>query len=301
MKNTGGQPAPETYHPLTEEQRRRQAKEQDGEPFREFRGERVPYLDYYHVDTLLNLQQPRTNAAAEMTFYVMGQVMELLFKLLFVEVNRVRDHLLEDELDDGLWTLRRTTRIQEVLLSCWDPLSTLTATELNEFRDYLGVASGSQSYMYRQLEFALGRKASSNLIDGYRDSSPEIAKELCAALASPSLYDGALTLLQKHGADIPDHCVDRDFTEPYQPEPRVEAAWAEIYRDPVKNRDLYLLGEALVDVAYNFSKWRATHLLVVERLLGDKPGTGGTSGVSWLRTIADHRFFPELWSARSLM
>ncbi|RBM17329.1 tryptophan 2,3-dioxygenase family protein [Streptomyces sp. PT12] len=154
--------APRSYAPLTEEERRRRAESTGGEPMLDSAAandsESTAYIGYHHVDVLLGLQHPRTGEPAELPFYITGQIQELLFKLLFTEVNRIRDLLLADDLDEALRHLRRVEGVQRVLTTTWESLSTITPTEFAAFRDQLGSASGVQSYMYRQLEFALGNK-----------------------------------------------------------------------------------------------------------------------------------------------
>ncbi|MET9764375.1 tryptophan 2,3-dioxygenase family protein [Streptomyces sp. NPDC006372] len=293
---------PRAYRPLTEEERRAQAEQTGGEPVLDFSYGRVdanstPYIDYHSVDTLLSLQHPRSDEPAELCFYITGQVQELLFKLMFTEVNRVRDLLFEDKLDDALWGLRRIERIQRALTASWEPVSTITPTEFAGFRDQLGSASGFQSYMYRQLEFSLGNKEP-RMAEAYR-AVPWLHKQMLEVLRAPSLYDAVLALLHKRGLPIPEAWVRRDFTRPYEPSSEVENAWAVVYRERREFRDLHMLAEALAELNYQYSRWRTTHLLTVERILGNKPGTGGTLGVAWLRKVAEHRFFPELWSVRS--
>lgn len=260
------------------------------------------YIAYQSIDVLLSLQNPRTKEPAELTFYVMGQVKELLFKLLWCEANRARDLLSAGELGEAVRALHRIERVQRVLESTWEALNTVTAHEFNAFREELGLASGAQSYMYRLLEFALGNKSAR--LAGLHLRTPGVADEMRLALRSPSLWDAAIGYLRRHtevGAGIPAECEERDFTAEYQPRAEVEAVWAAVYRDPQAHPELCRLGEALTEVAYRFGMWRAAHLLAVERTLGNKPGTGGTAGVAWLRDRSAHRFFPELWSARSLL
>lgn len=295
---------PRAYTPLTERDRQARVARTGGEPDLDFATgaaspHSTPYVDYHSVDSLLGLQHPRTDEPAELSFYTIGQVQELLFKLLFTEANRIRDLLLDDRLDDALWYLRRMERSQRVLVASWEPVSTITIAEFAAFRDELGVASGIQSHMYRQLEFALGNK-SPRMAAAYQGIFP-IWQQVEAALRAPSLYDAALTLLRRRGAPIPDAHLKRDVALPYRPHPAVEAAWADVYRSPREQRDLYLFAEALSDVSQQYSTWRSAHLLTVERVLGSKPGTGGTMGVAWLRRAAEHRFFPELLSARSVL
>lgn len=258
-------------------------------------------MEYGRVEELLSLQQPRTDAPAEMMFYILGQqVNELMFKLLYVELSRARAQIRADDVPGALWTLRRVASLQRAHLGTWEVLGELTPDEYNAFRDSLGEASGFQSYGYRKLEFILGNKVPAMARPHRRVAN--VYPEVLEALRSPSLYDEAIRLLKRRGAEIPDEVADRpDFSEPYTPHDAVENAWARVYGEPCcPCRELYLLGEALMDVAFRFSRWRYTHLLTVERLLGTKPGTGGTSsGVGWLRRIAEHRFFPELWSVRT--
>ncbi|MGH3686910.1 MAG: tryptophan 2,3-dioxygenase [Pseudonocardiaceae bacterium] len=186
--------------------------------------------------------------------------------------------------------------MQRVLLSCWEPLSGLTPGEFAGFRDVLGSASGFQSFFYRRLEFLLGNEDPAMVRPHGR--APQYDQVL-EQLRGPSIDDEALGALHRRGLGIPRDVLDRDLTEPYRPCEAVEAAWARVYRSPGEHHDLYQLAEAMIEVAYLFARWRSTHLLTVQRLLGDKPGTGGTSGVAWLRSINEHRFFPELWSVRS--
>ncbi|WP_434449356.1 tryptophan 2,3-dioxygenase [Lentzea sp. E54] len=292
---------PRAYTPLTESERRARAEQTGGEPALDFSvgrtsADTTPYIDYHNVDVLLSLQHPRTREPAELTFYTVGQVQELLFKLLFTDINRVRDLLFDDLLDEALWQLRRVERTQRLLAASWDPVSAITASEFAGFRNELGVASGLQSYMYRQLEFALGHK-SPRMAEAH-NAVAWVHEQVDAALRAPSVYDAALAVLRRRGAPIPER---PDYAQPYEPDPAAEEAWAGIYREPKRDHRLYLLAEALSEVGYLHSRWRSTHLLVVERILGHKPGTGGTDGVDWLRRVSEHRFFPELLAARSTL
>lgn len=256
------------------------------------------YSEYANMDTLLSLQQPRTGAATEHGFIILSQVKELLFKLLHTEFVAARDHLAADEVEHALWTLRRAHRVQNLLLSCWDALDTISPGEFASFRDVLGTASGFQSFGYRRLEFLLGNK-NEHLTRPHRDT-PQYA-EVLATLREPSLYDEAIRLLARRGLDIPGDLTDRDFAQPYEPNDAVTAVWRLVYARPDRHHELFLLAEALMDTATLFARWRYTHLLTVQRMLGDKPGTGGTEGSRWLRRIAEHRFFPELWTVRSAL
>jgi tryptophan 2,3-dioxygenase len=282
--------------PLTEEARNLRALSSEGEPVIGFAGGN-PFVAYVASDVLLSLQHPRTDSAGEPAFLITTQMMELQFKLASVEVGRARDQLEGDDVGAALWTLRRLRHVYSSLNSCWDVLSSLSPTEYGEFRDQLGEGSGFQSYMYRDMEFVLGNKNRA-LAEAHRGEE-RVHRQLLRRLAEPSLYDATLRLLWRRGLPVPDGCAERDWSEPYQEQDAVTDVWRTIYVERDKHSDLYLLAEALVDLAHDLARWRSSHLLTVERLLGAKVGTGGTSGVPWLRRVADHRFFPELWTIRT--
>ncbi|MGW6918977.1 tryptophan 2,3-dioxygenase [Kitasatospora sp. NPDC054939] len=290
--------APAAAEASSDEERRAQNARTGGAPRTEFAAGHTPYVSYARMDELLDLQQPLTGADTEPGFIILSQVKELLFKLLHTELSTVRARLREDRVDDALWTLRRAGRVQQVLLASWEAFSALSPVEFAEFRDVLGAASGFQSYSYRRLEFLLGNK-DPVMVEPHRNSPAYPA--VVAALHEPSLYDEALALLARRGLLAPAGSEERDPARPYREGAEVEAAWRAVYRDPVRLRELYLLGEALLDTADGFARWRYTHLVTVQRLLGAKPGTGGTDGVAWLARISEHRFFPELWSVRSTL
>lgn len=202
-----------------------------------------------------------------------------------------------DDLPAALAALRRAVRVQDVLVNSWDLLAALTPTEFNAFRDELGQASGFQSYTYRELEFLLGNKFES-MIRPHAASSATVAR-LHRALHEPGLYDAALGLLHRRGLPIPPERVARDWTQPYQPHPEVERAWAEVYADDRPDNELLQLAELLLDTAERVARWRQRHLGAVKRSLGAKSGTGGSSGLEWLRRNAERDVFPELWSLRT--
>jgi tryptophan 2,3-dioxygenase len=255
---------------------------------------RSDYIDYQCIDVLLSLQHPHTDHPAEMTFYLSGQIKELLFKLVHEQTRMIRTELAADRVDEAVWGLRRIATAVELMSHTWNLLGTLAPTEFNSFRDQLGGASGIDSYMYRMMEFALGRK-SDELAARYA-SVPGVAIDVYRTLHESSVYDEALFLLVRRGL-LTERATG---TEAHDVE-AVSEAWAGIYRTTGPSGDLFRLAEALMNVAEGFSRWQALHLLVVERMIGTKPGTGGTEGVDWLRRSADHRLFPELWRARTLL
>lgn len=164
------------------------------------------------------------------------------------------------------------------------------------FRDSLGKSSGFQSYQYRMLEFRLGNK--NEKMARVFESDPDIAAQVHAALTEPSIYDESLALLARRGIAIPDEKLKRDFSQPYVEDHRVTDAWRTVYADVDKHWDLYELAEKLVDLEYRFHLWRFSHMKTVERIIGSKPGTGGTSGVNYLKKALELTFYPELWAVR---
>jgi len=237
-----------------------------------------PYDEYGGIDVLHSLVRPRTEVPAETSFIVATQVMELLFGLLRHEWEQAQTALRADDLTEALAALRRGTKVQDVLVSSWDLLSTMTPAEFGAFRDALGTASGVQSRAYRRLEFLLGNKSA-----GMARMHPELAE----ALQQPSLYDDVLALLERRGL----------LTRPAE-SPEIEKAWLLVYTSP-EHQDLAALAEVLLDTAERVTRWRQRHLSSVRRAMGAKPGTGGSSGLSWLRVAAEQDVFPELWSVRN--
>jgi len=243
---------------------------------------------------LLSLQTPRTNAPAEYSFIVATQVMELLFTLLRHEWENARAQLDADDLRGALRTLRRSTGAQDVLISSWQLLATLTPAEFGAFRDSFGEASGFQSYGYRHLEFLLGNKRAGMVCP--HAEMPSVVADLEKQLAEPSLYDAALSVLRRRGLLTP--AVAPDEVTPHAADPAVQEAWRTVYTRP-EYADLADLAEALMEIAERFIRWRQLHLTAVWRVMGDKPGSGGSAGASWLAKTVHSRPFPELWALRN--
>ncbi|MCK8679505.1 tryptophan 2,3-dioxygenase [Streptomyces lichenis] len=261
------------------------------------RGTGNQYVDYARMDTLHTIQHPRTDSPFEMSFILISQVKELLFRMVHLEVDQARQRLAEDRPEAACRALGRAVRSQRVLVDAWESMNALPVDEFLEFRSILGEASGTQSFMYRLLEFTLGNRGTAMVRSADLAAFPELAAEL----ARPALYDEVLRHLARTGLPVPEPLLDRDPAVPYTPDEGVEKVWEAVYRDPDGHRPVYELAEQLLEVAYQFSRWRATHLLVVERMLGAKRGSGGSDGASWLRQINEHRFFPELWTMRSVL
>jgi len=262
-------------------------------------GSSLSYSEYLQLDKLLAAQKPLSHEHNEMLFIIVHQVSELWMRLMLHEATAALEGVRRDDLDPALKMLARVSRTQTQLISVWDVLSTLTPSEYTVFRDALGRSSGFQSVQYRRLEFLFGNKNADMLRVHERD---ELAHEILArALAAPSLYDEVLRLLSRRGYGIPQDYLDRDFSEPYEASKQVAGAWLGVYHNADQHWDLYELAERLVDLDQNFQLWRAHHLKTVERIIGYKAGTGGTSGVAYLTKALELKFFPELWQIRTSM
>ncbi len=257
----------------------------------------LSYSSYLCLEPLLSLQQPRSQAHDELLFITIHQASELWMKLASFELASAMQDVGGGELGSALKKLARVSRIQVLLTESWNVLATMTPSDYSAFRDSLGESSGFQSYQYRALEFRLGNK-NPTTINVHRNN-PAVFEMLTRVLAEPSLYDLVLRWMRNKGFDIPAEIVERDFSVPYVAHPAVEAAWLKVYSDPARYWDLYELGEKLVDVEHQFQLWRFAHMKTVQRIIGFKRGTGGTSGVSYLLRALDLQFFPELWTVRT--
>ena len=257
----------------------------------------MSYGQYLQLDKVLSAQKPLSGQHDEMLFIVIHQASELWMKLCLHELAATRAQIRADDLEPAFKMLSRVARAQAQLIQSWDVLGTMTPADYMRFRDSLGQSSGFQSWQYRLLEFMLGNK-DSRLIEVHA-SDPPVHAMLARELATPSLYDEALRLLKRRGFDIPPERVERDWTQAYEAHPAVEAAWLAIYRDSNAHWDLYELAEKLVDLEYRLQQWRFAHLKTVERIIGFKRGTGGSSGVGYLEHVLKRGFFPELISLRT--
>jgi len=258
---------------------------------------RQTYAGYLRLDTLLTAQQPLSTHHDEMLFIVAHQVTELWLKLLVHELRSAIGLLTRDELAPALKRLARVKHIQRQLFEQWGVLETLTPVEYVQFRDVLGDASGFQSPTYRTVEFLLGNKTPAMLAVFGHD--PVAQAGLRADLEMPSLYDEFLRLLARRGLPVPAERVDRDWAQPYVAHEGVVEALRRVYGDTDRWWDVYETAEELVDVEGWFQLWRFRHVKTVERVIGHKRGTGGSSGVSFLRRALDLTFFPELLAVRT--
>ena len=262
----------------------------------DFRKE-MSYGDYLGLDRLLSAQKPRSRAHDEMLFLVIHQSSELWIKLCLHEVSAAIRHIRADDLGPAFKMMSRVARVQVQLIQSWEILSTMTPFDYASFRGSLGKSSGFQSFQYRMLEFRLGNKNAA--MARVFEADKRVAARVRAALNEPSLYDEALALLARRGLGVPRSKLKRDFSQPYTADRRVTAAWRAVYRDAETHWDLYELAEKLVDLEYRFHLWRFSHMKTVERIIGNKMGTGGTSGVNYLKKALELTFYPELWEVRT--
>jgi tryptophan 2,3-dioxygenase len=262
-------------------------------------GSSLSYGEYLQLDKILDAQKPLTYEHDEMMFIIVHQSSELWMRLMLHELRGVLECVRRDDLDPSFKMLARVTHVQTQLIATWDVLSTMTPSEYSAFRNALGRSSGFQSVQYRMLEFMLGNKHPQMAEVHKRDVQAFAA--LQSTLEAPSLYDEVLRLLSRRGYGIPENYLTRDFKEPYVASKQVAGAWLGVYHNAEKDWDLYELAERLVDLDQKFQLWRCHHLKTVERIIGYKPGTGGSGGVSYLAKALELKFFPELWTIRTSM
>jgi tryptophan 2,3-dioxygenase len=246
----------------------------------------ITYADYLKLDRLLAAQAPLSDLHDEMLFIVIHQTKELWMKEMLHELRFAVTLVQEDRFAEAYKAMARISRIQAVMTLSWDVLSTLTPVDYLKFRHVLGTSSGFQSEQFREIEFRLGLKEP-NFLSQYAEGSAARAA-LQQALDEPSLRDASLGALERAGFDLGDRSVEA-----------IAAAWLEVYRDADKWFDLYGLAEKLVDIDDALASWRHKHVLTVERIIGNKRGTGGSAGAPYLRSTLDKRLFPELWALRT--
>lgn len=246
----------------------------------------MTYADYLKLDQLLSAQQPLSELHDEMLFIVIHQTKELWMKELLHELRLAIELVQADRFAEAYKAMARISRIQAVMTLSWDVLSTLTPVDYLKFRNVLGTSSGFQSEQFREIEFRLGLKEP-NFISHYEEGSAQRAA-LERALSQASLREASHDALERAGFDLGDRSVEA-----------VAQAWLQVYRDEERWFDLYELAEKLVDIDDALAAWRHKHVLTVERIIGNKPGTGGSAGAPYLRATLDKRVFPELWALRT--
>ena len=261
--------------------------------------DRTTYGGYLQLPLLLSAQKPLSDPPHhdEMLFIVQHQVAELWMKLLIHELRAAIERLRADDVDTTLKVLARIKQVQQQLFAQWGVLETLTPSEYLEFRHVLGPASGFQSQQYRTIEFLLGNKNAGML--KVFDHDPSAQAELRRALEAPSLYDEVMRFLARRGHAIPAACLERDFSLPHERTPALVPVFKRIYENARQFWPEYHLCEQLVDIEESFQLWRFRHMKTVERIIGFRRGTGGSSGVSFLKKALDLTFFPELIDVRT--
>ena len=256
----------------------------------------LTYADYLQLHPLLDLQRPRSTPPEhdEMLFIVIHQVYELWFKELLHEIDRVRQLLTADDPYRAQHTLKRILTILKVLVAQLDILETMTPLEFRSFRARLEAASGFQSDQFRQIEFVLGAKNDKAIQRFPEGSRGRTALE--RRYAEPTIWDAFLHYLAREGYAVPVSHLSRDVTARAQPSADVQELLIAVYRGDVKNAELC---ERLVDLDEGVQEWRYRHVKMVERTIGSKPGTGGSTGAEYLRNTVGQNLFPDLWEIRA--
>ncbi|MGV6814178.1 MAG: tryptophan 2,3-dioxygenase [Phycisphaerales bacterium] len=261
--------------------------------------DKMTYSEFLRLDKLLDAQEIHSQPPHhdEMLFIIQHQTSELWLKLIIHEFREALGYIKADQLAPAFKIMSRIKHIQAQLLHQWDVLATLTPSEYTQFRSALGTGSGFQSIQYRVVEFLMGNKDAKMIPVHAHD--PQVVELLTQTLQTPSIYDEFLRLLARQGLPIPQSVLDRDISVPHQSDPGVLEVFKTIYTHPKEYWEAYEMAEKLVDIEEQFAHWRFRHMKVVERVIGYKTGTGGSSGVPFLRKMIDHRFFPELWEVRT--
>ncbi|MBO9621429.1 MAG: tryptophan 2,3-dioxygenase [Sphingomonas sp.] len=248
----------------------------------------MTYGRYLALDQLLTAQHPLSDRHDELLFIIIHQTKELWLKQMIAELLPAKQLVRSGRLVEAYKGLARVSRIQAVMTLSWDVLATMTPSDYTRFRSVLGSSSGFQSDQFRAVETLLGLRGGG------------VPGPLTTEYAQlPSLWDDANAALAASGFALPAEALERDWPQPYQPNDGVRAAWAEVYREPTTHWDLYQLAEKLVDIDDALATWRHKHVLTVSRVIGGKPGTGGTAGVTYLESTLPKRAFPELWALRT--
>lgn len=259
--------------------------------------EDMTYSEYLGLDKILSAQHTLTDAHDEKLFIIVHQVSELWMSLIIHEINSACEDIKVDQHKQAFKKLARVGNIQKQLIQVWEVLSTMTPSDYLKFRNDLGNSSGFQSFQNRMIEFSLGYKTTHAL--KIYENDTHIYNQLKTQLERPSLYDETIKAVHRAGFNIDEEVLNRKVTENYVPNKSVKEAFKEIYLNSDKYFDLYELLEKLTDVEDRYSQWRFRHMKTVQRIIGFKMGTGGSSGVNYLKRVIDLSFFPELWELRT--
>lgn len=257
----------------------------------------MSYGDYLCLDQILSAQKPLSNEHDEMLFITIHQASEIWLKLAGHELTAAVDMIKGSQFGPAFKVISRVKHILNQLTQSWQILSTLTPVDYLKFRDSLGHSSGFQSYGYRKIEFLLGNK-NSDLIKVHQ-TNEVVFNELTEICVNPSLYDEVLKAMKGRGFAIDDQVLTRDFSQPYERNDSVLNAWLAVYQNAEEHFEFYELAEKLVDIEDAFQQWRFKHMYTVQRIIGNKMGTGGSSGVGFLKKALDISFFPELFELRT--
>ncbi|MCF6194123.1 MAG: tryptophan 2,3-dioxygenase family protein [Kangiellaceae bacterium] len=257
----------------------------------------MSYGDYLCLEQVLSAQKPQSKVHDEMLFIIIHQASELWLKLAGHEINEAIVNIKEGDFGHAFKVVSRVKQILSQLTQSWNILSTLTPVDYLKFRDTLGHSSGFQSYGYRKMEFLLGNKNKSLI--KVHESNKKVHDELSTILTQPSLYDEVIKVLNSKGLEIDDCMLERDFSQPYGSNQSVLDAWLKVYKNADEYFELYELAENLLDIEDAFQQWRFKHMYTVQRIIGNKMGTGGSSGVKFLKKALDISFFPELFELRT--
>jgi tryptophan 2,3-dioxygenase len=256
------------------------------------------YGGYLCLDQLLSAQKPRSaHPHDETLFIIQHQTSELWMKQMLIELDAAIELVKHDRLSESFKTLARIGQIQQILFAQWGVLETMTPSDYLRFREGLGSSSGFQSFQYRGIEFALGNKDEALL--RAHEGTPEIHAWLSERLARPSLYDEFLRYLARRGHALPPEVTARDVRQPYEAHASVKAAFQQVYEQPARYWNEYDMCEKLLDIEERFQLWRFRHMTTVKRIIGFRRGTGGSSGVGFLKQALELTFFPELWDVRT--
>lgn len=257
----------------------------------------MTYGEYLSLEQILTAQNPLSDEHDEKLFIIIHHVSELWMKLMIHELNSAIEDISKDEFRVAFKKLARVANAQNQIISSWDVLSTLTPSDYLKFRDILANASGFQSYQNRMMEYCLGFKTTHALKIYEKD--PEVYARLKEQLEKPSIYDETIKAVHRAGFDIDEAVLNRDVTQDYEPNDSVKEAFKQIYLNSDEHFELYELLEKLVDIEDRYSQWRFRHMKTVQRIIGFKTGTGGSSGVNYLKRVIDKYFFKELWDLRT--
>lgn len=259
--------------------------------------EDMTYSEYLGLDKVLSAQHTLTDSHDEKLFIIVHQVSELWMNLIIHEINSACDDVKNDQFKQAFKKLARVGNIQKQLIQVWEVLSTMTPSDYLTFRDDLGSSSGFQSYQNRMLEYSLGYKTTHALKIYEKDAN--IYNLLKTQLEKPSIYDETIKAINRAGFKIVESVLNRKVTDNHVSNESVKEAFKEIYLNAETYFELYELLEKLTDVEDRYSQWRFRHMKTVQRIIGFKVGTGGSSGVNYLKRVIDHNFFPELWELRT--